>query len=147
MTHTNYEKQSTKEKAQVDMTVFMVWFYSRWMWDPDLNKNKMLKQFCNDLFGPASKEMQEAYKLMFECWDNAHKYRTWGRWKSAPNKEDLKKIIYPSDKVAKIKSLFEKASSKTQKGSIYHKRVDWFYNAHKSFLKKYSKPNKKEKAN
>lgn len=144
LSHT-YDGKTPEGKLRTNMTVFMVWFYSRFLWNPDIKRDEMLKEFCDDLFGDASADMQEFFKTLCDCWDNTHQYKCWGTWKSCPEESDLRKI-YPPKTVGHLKSLIKNSIEKAPVGSIYRKRLEWFYDgAFKNFLEEYSKENSEKK--
>jgi len=46
-----------------------LYILSRLFWDPDEDVNKLLAQFCGDMFGPAAEPMQKYFMTLEELWD------------------------------------------------------------------------------
>ena len=69
-----YNSKYPQQVIRTNMAVFMVWFYAKWMWNPNIDRDEMIKTFCDDLFGKASSYMQEFYKTLCDCWDGTHEY-------------------------------------------------------------------------
>lgn len=48
----------------------MIYIQSRLLWNPDADVKEMLKEFCDNLYGPASPEMLAFYNRLIDRWEN-----------------------------------------------------------------------------
>ncbi len=94
-------------------------------WNPDIDVDACIDEYCQTLFGPAAPEIKEYYTTIIDRWENL-------KWKKLPKQGPLDgklplscywKETYPKKLREKLEKLLLEALSKTQKGSIYFDRV------------------------
>ena len=112
------------------------------LWNPEINPDEYLAEFCSLYFGPADKEMKAYHDLLIKSWEDskmsytpdvvgfAGKGITW----TNPN-ENYWKDSYTTSMRAKMKKLLRKALSKTKAPSVYHERVQWYNHRAELFFK------------
>jgi len=105
------------------------YLYKKLLWNPDLNVDATLEEYCRLMFGPASPEVLYYYSTIIDRWENI-------RWKNLSEDElrrphgGLKwtryyKDTYPRDVRMKLKSALAKGLARTTKGTAYHARTDY----------------------
>jgi len=104
--------------------------YQSILWNPDVDPDAILDEYCATLFGPAAKEMREYFGLLIDRWENV----TWSYTpdviihggahlgKTFPAKLYWTET-YPTDVRAKLQTLLGSALAKTKPGTIYHDRM------------------------
>ncbi len=106
------------------LTFRIVWIMHQLLWNPDLDLDKARERWCNDLFGPASVEMNAFYNLMEQRWRSV----TWSKEpkNGALSSYNIYGETYPPDIINELEGLLNKASSRCKEGSIYKRRINWF---------------------
>ncbi len=47
-----------------------MWLYSKLLWNPNYNVDKLIKEYCTKVYGSASSQMLQFYRLQQKAWDN-----------------------------------------------------------------------------
>jgi len=55
-----------------------LWFYARWMWDPDGDEQAALREMCRDLYGPAAAPMERYYRTLEGAFAKSQVHLNWG---------------------------------------------------------------------
>lgn len=118
----------------------MVYLFHKMLWNPDINVDNVLEEYCKRMFGPASGSMLKYWRLLGDRWENT-------RWQNPPDfetpvkrfdaiisDERYFKETYPSEIRERLQALLEQALSQTKKGSIYRDRVNWMKKASAKFF-------------
>jgi len=113
----------------LDGIMLYLWYQA--LWNPDIDVDAMIDEYCDLMFGPAASTMKAYWKLLINRWENT-------RWKKMPDMENRKdrmgSIIprefyfaetYPKSIRNKLKNMLQKALKETPKASIYNKRMQW----------------------
>jgi hypothetical protein len=106
-------------------------------WNPDIDVDACINEYCQTLFGPAAKEMGEYYKILIDRWENV-------KWKKLPDgsldgflpKSCYWKETFPKNIRKNLEKTLLKALSKTKKGTIYYDRVKFLVDGSAPFFEK-----------
>lgn len=106
------------------LTYRMVWLMHQLLWNPDMDMDQARRDWSHDLFGPAGDDMEAFYKLLEDRWENAQ----WDQrpFRVAVSERSVYQLTYPPDVVAELKRMLDAALSKTEAGTAYRKRLEWF---------------------
>lgn len=104
----------------------MLYMMYKMSWNPDLDVDSCLDEYCKVMFGPAEVKMKEYYATVIDCWENI-------KWKKLPNgplsqnlpKSCYWKETYPRELRKHLKKVLLEALMKTKKGTIYNERVNF----------------------
>ena len=121
---------------------YIIYLYQSLLWNPDVDPDAMLDEFCSLIYGPAAKEMLEYYKLLIKSWENT-------RWSNTPDivlygAKTLVKALpenlyweetYPTAVREELQNLLRTAWSKTKPNTIYHERMQFMNDATAKFFK------------
>ena len=109
-------EQGAYQGTYADFAELKLWLLSKWMWNPDLDRETLLKEFFAGYYGPAAAEMRAYLDLcLAQPRDEA--------------KNPLTIYLPPTDPVFteafydRAEALVEKALAKTEPGSVYAKNV------------------------
>jgi hypothetical protein len=107
---------------------FIVYVIKKISWNPEINIDACLEEYCTTLFGPAAPIMKDYYKTLMDRWENV-------KWKNVPDvdrrfddiieKSAYFKETYPENIRNKLEKMLLEARALTQKGTIYYDRMDW----------------------
>ncbi len=113
----------------LDGIVLYLWYQA--LWNPDIDADAMIDEYCKLMFGPAAPTMRQYWKLVINRWENV-------RWKNMPDlnkrKNRMGSIIprefyfnetYPKAIRDKLERMLKKALDKTTVNSIYRQRMEW----------------------
>jgi len=113
----------------LDGIVLYLWYQA--LWNPSINVDAMIEEYCDLMFGPAAPTMKEYWKLIIYRWEKL-------LWKKMPDMENRKdrmgSIIprefyfsetYPKAIRNKLEKMLKKALQETSADSIYNKRMKW----------------------
>jgi len=120
---------------------YVLYLYQSLLWNPDVDPDEVLGEFCSTLFGPARKEMKAYFDLLIRRWENV-------KWSYTPDVviyggEHLGKIFpkklywtetYPREVRDKLEGLLKAALAKTKPGTIYHERMQHYNEAASKFF-------------
>jgi len=120
---------------------YILYLYQSILWNPDVDPDEVLGEFCSLMFGPARKEMKEYHDLLIDRWENV-------KWSYTPDVviyggEHLSKTMpkklywtetYPRPIRDKLESLLRVALAKTEPGTIYHERMQHYTEAASRFF-------------
>jgi hypothetical protein len=94
-------------------THLMMYLYSKLMWDPKLDVDKLLAEYYTLYYGPAAEEMKALDKFGEEIW-----------MRKAPRLVTASSGNFKEEDVTKLFDMLGKARAKVDAGSIYAKRLD-----------------------
>jgi len=105
------------------------YLYKKLLWNPDMDVDAALEEYCRLMFGPASPQALQYYRTVIDRWENV-------RWQNLSEDElqrphgGLKwtryyKDTYPRDVRMKLKSVLAQGLACTTKGTAYHARTDY----------------------
>ena len=94
-------------------THLMMYLYSKLMWDPKVNVDKLLAEYYTLYYGPAAEEMKALDKFGEEIW-----------MRKAPRLVTASSGNFKEEDVTKLFDILGKARAKVAAGSIYAKRLD-----------------------
>lgn len=94
-------------------THLMMYLYSKLMWDPKLDMDKLLAEYYTLYFGPAAEEMEALDKFGEEIW-----------MRKAPRLVTASAGNVKEEDVTKLFALLGQARAKVEEDSIYAKRID-----------------------
>jgi len=109
---------------------YLLYLYQSILWDPDVDPDGILGEYCATLFGPAGKEMNAYFTLLIDRWENV-------KWSYTPDvtlhraahlgKTFPAKLYwtetYPTEIRARLRDILRSALVKTKPGTIYRKRM------------------------
>ena len=109
-------EQGPYQGSHADFSALKLWLLSKWMWNPDLDRETLLKEFFEGFYGPAAAEMRAYLDLCLALpRDEA--------------KNPLTIYLPPTDPVFteefydRAEALLEKAMAKTDRDGVYAKNV------------------------
>ena len=91
----------------------MMYLYSKLMWDPKVDVDKLLAEYYTLYYGPASEEMKAIDKFGEEIW-----------MRKAPRRVTASSGNIREEDVTKLFDMLGKARAKVKDGSVYAKRID-----------------------
>lgn len=94
-------------------THLMMYLYSKLMWDPKVDVDKLLAEYYTLYYGPAAKEMKALDKFGEEIW-----------MRKGPRRVTASSGNFKEEDVTKLLDMLGKARAKVKDGSIYAKRLD-----------------------
>ncbi len=111
-----------REKAY--SSYLLAWLWHRLLWDPDIDVDAHIRNFCEDLFGPAGKTMEEFFQLLAKRWETV----PWndGTERGAAFIRKIHQTTYPRGIAHQIKELLDRAVNETGEGTIERKRASWY---------------------
>lgn len=104
----------SNEVPETPLTHFMIYLNSKLMWDPDLDLDALLSEYCRLWFGPAESEMR---CLVYYGADILSR-------KGIRTVNHSKKSQMRFDDIPVIFQLLDRAKEKTQPGTLYRSRVE-----------------------
>ena len=123
------ESWQGKEKPQMKfygMTHLNLYLTGKLYWNANANVDEILGEYYKLFYGPAAEEMQSFWSLAEKTWMKNLNITGKGFSGFLRNKE-LKDGLYDKESLSRLNELLQKASKKTQEGSIYHKRIELIY--------------------
>lgn len=102
------------------MGVINMYVYMKSMWSPDFDPDRMVRQYCRDMFGPASHPMERFYMYIQDVLDNNYStdVRKDGKWETYWTR------LYTPEKVSRLMDFLDEAEKIAPAGTAYAKRVD-----------------------
>ena len=94
-------------------THLMMYLYSKLMWDPKVDVDKLLAEYYTLYYDPAAEEMKALDKFGEEIW-----------MRKAPRRVTASSGNFKEEDVTKLFVIFGKARAKVEAGSIHAKRLD-----------------------
>ena len=94
-------------------THLMMYLYSKLMWNPKLDVDKLLAEYYTLYYGPAAEEMKALDQFSEEIW-----------MRKAPRRVTASSGNIKEEDVTKLYDMLSKARAKVQPDSIYAKRLD-----------------------
>ena len=111
---TTGEAEFSGRLPEPPLTHFMIYLNSKLMWDPDLDPDALLSEYCRLWFGPAESEMR---CLVYYGTDILSR-------KGIRTVNSSEKSQMRFDDIPVIFQLLDQAKEKTQPGTIYRSRVE-----------------------
>jgi Domain of unknown function (DUF4838)/Carbohydrate family 9 binding domain-like len=125
------------ENSIWSMDGYIVYIYHKMLWNPDLDVDAVLAEYCDQLFGPAGKVIKAYHDACIDRWENT-------KWKELPEGynwttsrvkwSSYYKETYPRAWRMKMQSLLAKALPLTEKGSAYYERTNFFLKSNSRFF-------------
>lgn len=107
--------ESAYNTPKSDLSNMKLWIYSKLLWNPDLDINTLIKEFCNGYYGAASSNVQEYLQLLNDSVLQTH------------SKLLVKTPVissYLNNKfLYKAKSILEKGLQKVKNNLVYKRHV------------------------
>jgi hypothetical protein len=107
----------------------VTYLYHKLMWNPDLDVDAMLAEYCQIMFGPAGPDVSTYYQTIIKRWEgrkwenlteeevrNPHGEIKWSRYYQD---------AYPREVRMALKALLKAAERKTAEGTVYQARTHW----------------------
>lgn len=94
-------------------THLMMYLYSKLMWDPKLDVDKLLAEYYTLYYGSAAEEMKALNKFGEEIW-----------MRKSPRRVTANSGNFKEEDVTKLFDILGKGRAKVKDGSIYAKRID-----------------------
>ena len=109
---------------------YILYVYQSVLWNPDVDPDRILDEYCATLFGPAGEDMNAYFALLIDRWENV-------KWSYTPDvalhrAAHLSKTFpaklywtetYPAEVRARLKGILRSAMAKGEPGTIYRKRL------------------------
>ncbi|MBT5607411.1 MAG: DUF4838 domain-containing protein [Lentisphaerae bacterium] len=109
---------------------YILYVYQSILWDPDVDPDGILDEYCATLFGPAAADMKAYFRLLIDRWENV-------KWSYTPDvalhrAAHLAQTFpaklywtetYPTEVRARLQGILLSAMAKTTPGTIYHQRL------------------------
>ena len=116
---------------------YILYVYKKMLWNPNLDVDAALDNYCRALFGPAAPQVNAYLSTVIERWETT-------RWSTLPEGFDFVdgrigwqsyyKESYPRDVRLTLKGLLARGVAKTSPGSVYHARAKYFAEATEPFF-------------
>jgi len=116
----------------------VTYLYHKLMWNPDIDVDAMLAEYCRVMFGPAAPEVATYYHTIIERWEgrtwddltdeelrNPHGELKWSRYY---------RDAYPREVRMSLKALLAKAEQQTTDNTVYKARTRWLAQGIQPFL-------------
>ncbi len=107
--------ESAYNTPKSDLSDMKLWIYSKLLWNPNLNINALIKEFCDAYYGPASSNIQLYLKLLNNSVIKTHSKLS---VKTPINEAYLNDIF-----LYKAKELLENGLKKVKNNPIYKEHV------------------------
>lgn len=109
----------------------MIYLQGKLMWNPDVDIDSLLNDYCNNLYGHGSDDMLNLYRTIIACWE-----------KDCGGDADIlldpcciHKTRFTIEKVRFMEKCLDNAYEKTKKQHIVHRRIAYLKNnVYKSFF-------------
>lgn len=99
------------------------------LWNPDFNVDAALNEFCNRMFGPASKTMRELLQIQMDGWEKSH-------WPGAKlSAKAIFEISYPRNTVLHMQALVNKAREQAEGDKLATQRIEYYLAPFAEFFK------------
>ena len=116
---------------------YILYVYKKLLWNPDLDVDACLDDYCRTLFGPAAGEVKSYLAKVIERWETT-------RWSELPEGHDsvarrirwpqYYKETYPRAVRLALKGMLANAVVQTEPGTVYHARASYFAAATEPFF-------------
>jgi len=116
-----YRKRKSYTASQIVASIQSypeVFFLSKLLWNPDKNINEMLKDYCKNMYGPASDAIYDFYQIIYRRGTKFYESKL-----GMDKKALFNEVKYPLSVINKLQNLLAKAESQTIKGSMPYYRV------------------------
>lgn len=116
----------------LDSTIY--YMFAKMLWNPDLDIDACLKEYCQLMFGPGAEDMYKYFTILVDRWENV-------RWKDFSPEQGARisrdrvwRQTYPREVRKELQNLLIAARAKTPQGTIYRERMDWMTGATEDFF-------------
>ena len=116
---------------------YILYVYKKMLWNPDLDVDACLEDYCRALFGPAAPQVKAYLHEAIERWETV-------RWSQLPEGFDFVdgrigwqsyyQETYPRGVRLAMKGMLASAVEETKPGSVYHARAKYFAEATEPFF-------------
>ena len=100
------------------------WLLSRMLWDNRQDRDKLMDQYCRDLFGPAAGEMKAYFDFLEQTWCTQTLASTRSNYRWFLDAKQLE--IFPPSVCEKAWAMLESARAKAGGDAMAVKRIDYF---------------------
>ena len=114
-----------------------LYLYYKLLWNPDIDVDAELEEFCRLQFGPAADEMRQFFTLGIDRWEKTKwSYLPAGLYKHVERlpRQLYWKETYPPEVRKQMQALLRSALAKTREGSMYRVKAKYYRDAHKPFF-------------
>jgi len=98
------------------------------LWDPDINVDAIIDEYCRRMHGPAAKTMRELTGTLIERWENTE----WSPRVLSP--KTVYEQSFPPKKVLGIEKLLERAYTEAKGNDMVTRRLDYYAPALRAFF-------------
>jgi Domain of unknown function (DUF4838)/Carbohydrate family 9 binding domain-like len=116
----------------------VVYLYHKLLWNPELDVDAVLDEYCRLMFGPVAAPIKQYYDTVIKRWETT-------RWKGLTDAELANPIrgtnwtryykeTYPRDLRIKLKALLSKAAADAPKETVFGDRASYFAKATDPFF-------------
>jgi Domain of unknown function (DUF4838) len=116
---------------------YILYVYKKMLWNPDLDVDACLEDYCRTLFGPAAGEVKAYLSKVIKQWETT-------RWKELPEGyhslaqrvpwTNYYRETYPRDVRFALKTILSRARTQTKPGTVYNARTNYFVAATEPFF-------------
>jgi uncharacterized protein DUF4838/cellulose/xylan binding protein with CBM9 domain len=107
----------------------VIYLYKKLLWNPEIDVDAVLEEYCRVMFGPAAPQVAEYYKRIINAWEKT-------QWKDMSAKElqsphkaiawpRYYKETYPRAMRIDLKDLLAKALTNVKPGTPFYARTEW----------------------
>ena len=111
--------QGAYETSFSELSNLRAWVFSKLLWDPSLDEERLIKEFSYYYYGDAYKNILDYFKLLDESVKNTNSKLL---VKTSVNSKYL-----DSDFIKKAKNILDNALNKVPKNSIYYEHINELY--------------------
>ena len=121
-------ESSSERFSHVYLNVYLM---ARMAWSPQFDWRRALDEHDRLMFGPAASEMREVYAALEDAWVNGvmsgrQHYDELGPLRTVPSRFVIWGRLYSSDRLRKMRSLFDAARAEVAPGSPEARRIALF---------------------
>lgn len=105
-----------------------IYVWLKVLWDPDVNVDAIVEEYCRRMYGPASGTMRELVGMLIEGWEDSE----WDPHVLSP--KTVYQQSFPREDVLKIKGLLEKAYEQAKGNELVTRRLDYYAPSLRAFF-------------
>lgn len=118
----------------LDGLIMYLWL--KLLWNPEIDINAFVDEYCHVLWGPVAPEIKEYYSLLIDRWENT-------KWSNMPPPDKFEMGLYreavwtqtyPKNIRQKLKDALSHAVTKTATGTLYRERAKYLLSGNKIFF-------------
>ncbi|WP_168927784.1 DUF4838 domain-containing protein [Chitinophaga terrae (ex Kim and Jung 2007)] len=103
-------------KPGAEFSGLRAYISSQLLWDPSQNLNKLMQEYCNYAYGPASGDVSQLISAMLA--NSAKTYLI-----VSASSADLSKSLFSTDQMSAYYAIIDKGLSKVSKGTLYYNNL------------------------